>query len=414
MDTLTLTKATDAFSGKVILPTSKSISNRLLIMEAIAGESFGIHGMSEAEDTQRLLKLLRHIKVCGVSDIPLIVDTGNAGTVMRFLLALLAFDSQRGLLTGCERMRNRPIAPLVEGLRALGAHIEYAEHAQYPPLRIQYAELSGGTIEVDASQSSQFVSALMLIAPYLEGGLQIRFKGKLVSRSYIEMTARLMEQMDASVSLSDEQIIIQEGSYAAASYEVEGDWSSASYWYQMVSLSKNGEVFLEGLQQDSLQGDSVLPDIFEKLGVTSKFEKGGLSLKKSFTMAETFNYDFSSCPDIAPSVIVSCAAHRIKAEFTGIDHLKYKESDRIASLQEALKPLGVVFKEDGEKLSLEYASSKRSAEPIVFHSRGDHRMAMSLAALVLVYNQVQIKEPKVVQKSYPGFWEDMKRLGIVN
>lgn len=399
--------------GVVHLPGSKSISNRILMMYAIAEKELDIQGLSESDDTRLMLNNLQYVKVCGQSGIPLVVDSGNAGTVMRFLTALLACYPQKWLLTGSQRMKIRPIDGLVDALRQLGARIDYAEIEGYPPLLIHGCDFAGGEVAVDASKSSQFISALMMIAPYLDGGLVIRLKHQPVSFSYIEMTAKLMRQMQASVSYTEQQITVEEGEYQIDAFRVEPDWSAAAYWYQLVALSDDADIFLPGLKSDSVQGDRILADIYSSLGVQSLFEEKGLRLKSSHCISNSFHYDFRNCPDIALSVIVSCAARRMEASFTGIEHLKYKESDRMLCLQKELLKLGVDLKEDAATYILSYHNKTVLPLTLHFNTYEDHRIAMSLAPLVMHYNEIEMEQAEVVNKSYPGFWEDLRRLKII-
>ncbi len=413
MNYLKLKKISGNISGTIALPGSKSLSNRLLIIQSIANESFDLDGLSLSDDTVRMTRILKYIKICGTSGIPLVIDTANAGTVMRFVVALLSGIPQKWLVTGCERMNQRPIGGLVDALRSLGAQIEYVKEEGYPPLRINGRDFKGGQLWVDATKSSQFISALMLVAPYLIGGLHIHLKGKAVSRPYIDMTAQLMRKMGIKVKVSSKSIRVSEGFYVPQPIEIEPDWSAAAYWYQLVSLSDHADIFLSKLQADSLQGDCVLTDIYAQLGVHSSFENGGLRLTKGGSISEAFEFDFRDCPDLAPSVIVSCMAKGIEAKFVGVTHLKYKESDRIQCLKMELQALGAILTERGTDLYLTYKRGIDMPETIVFNTYGDHRMAMSLAPLVLLYENIQIEKPEVVLKSYPGFWDDLKRLQIV-
>lgn len=408
-----LKKNSGNFEGVVDLPGSKSISNRVLMMYAIAEKKLDIQGLSVSDDTSRMLRNLNYVKVCGQSGIPLVIDSGNAGTVMRFLTALLACYPQNWLLTGSPRMKIRPIDGLVDALRQLGARIDYAEIEGYPPLLIHGCDFAGGEVAVDASKSSQFISALMMIAPYLDGGLVIHLKQQPVSFSYIEMTARLMRQMQVTVSYTEQQITVEEGEYKMDGFRVEPDWSAAAYWYQLVALSDKADVFLPGLKSDSLQGDRILADIYSNLGVQSLFEEEGLRLKSSQSFSNHFHYDFRNCPDIALSVIVSCAARKIEASFTGMTHLKYKESDRMRCLQNELLQTGVELKEEGAAYTLSYKNDNVLPSALRFNTYDDHRMAMSLAPLVMQYKELEIERAEVVNKSYPGFWEDLRRLKII-
>ncbi len=400
----------EKLTGTYSLPASKSISNRLLIMRALQRSKVLFDDISEAEDTYMMRLYLSFINTCAGSEIPLSLDTHNAGTVFRFLLAYLSRQDGKWLLTGGERMRQRPVGPLVEALRSLGADIRYTEKEGFPPLLIHGENMNGGVVELNASTSSQYVSALMLIAPYLPGGLIIRLKAKPVSSAYIEMTAMLMRNFGAVVTTSEKEIKVEEGSYRIEPIGVEPDWSAAAFWYEIVAFNTGASVRLPGLSQDSMQGDRFLETVFAKLGVQSDFTEDGLILSQTGNVAKTIDFDFTHAPDIVPSVMVACAGLGVKGYFSGIEHLRIKESDRILSMQQELGKTGAKIVKDGKKYIL--YPGKSTVGKLLFHSHGDHRMAMSLAPLVIKYGTVGIEEPEVVKKSYPGFWDELEKAGI--
>ncbi len=399
-------------NSEIELPASKSISNRLLVMRALEKSKVLFNNLSEAEDTYMMRLYLSSINTCADSHIPMVIDAHNAGTVFRFLTAYLAQKEGKWLVTGSERMKLRPVEELVNSLRNLGADIEYIEKEGFPPLMIKGKKLSGGTVEMNASASSQYVSALMLIAPHLNNGLIIQLKGKPVSTSYIDMTAKLMSDFLIKTEQKDNTIHIPHGHYFIRKLNIEPDWSSAAFWYQMVSMKKEAVVFLPGLRENSVQGDRFLAEVFKSLGVNSEFSPNGVQLTHSGKIKTSIDYDFSNAPDIVPSVMSACAALGVKAKFSGIEHLRIKESDRIATMEEELGKLGATITKASNSYILEPGNKKVSE--ITFNSHGDHRIAMCLAPMALKYSTVIISDPDVVAKSYPDYWDDLKKSKIFN
>ena len=277
---------------------------------------------------------------------------------------------------------------------------------------IKGKKLSGGTVEMNASASSQYVSALMLIAPHLNNGLTIQLKGKPVSTSYIDMTAKLMSDFLIKTEQKDNTIHIPHGHYFIRKLNIEPDWSSAAFWYQMVSMKKEAVVFLPGLRENSVQGDRFLAEVFKSLGVNSEFSPNGVQLTHSGKIKTSIDYDFSNAPDIVPSVMSACVALGVKAKFSGIEHLRIKESDRIATMEEELGKLGATITKASNSYILEPGNKKVSE--ITFNSHGDHRIAMCLAPMALKYSTVIISDPDVVAKSYPDYWNDLKKSKIFN
>lgn len=398
--------------GNFSLSGSKSVSNRLLVMRALAESKMQFGNLSTSADSQLLKSYLKLIIVCASSAIPMVIDAKNAGTVFRFLAAYLAINEGVWLLTGNKRMKERPIEGLALALDNLGVEITYAGKNNFAPLRIVGSDIDGGSVEVDPSASSQFVSALMLIAPYLEKGLQIQMKKKPVSFSYILMTQKLMQEFGAKVQVQKNKVVVESGEYQMKTYQIEPDWSSTSYFYEMAALSENADIFLSGFSSDSVQGDRVAVEVFEQLGVITSFENNGIRLKSGAHSTSSFSYDFTSCPDLVPAVLASCAGKGIHAVLKGVGHLKYKESDRIASMQAELFKTGTILKRKANSVELIPSEIDLSKSHCVFDTCGDHRIAMSLAPLVLKLASVKINNPEVVSKSYPLFWDDMERLGI--
>jgi 3-phosphoshikimate 1-carboxyvinyltransferase len=418
MKSITVSIDKRSLKGTVRLPASKSISNRVMIIRALSGEQFPVGNLSDADDTQLLGVLLQ--KISGNKRIRACeLDTANAGTVMRFLTACLSIIPGRWVLTGSDRMRERPIGVLVEALNSLGAEIEYLSKPGFPPLLIKGKTLNGGELHVDAGISSQYISALMMIAPQLQHGLTIRYRNRPVSLPYIEMTAKLMQVFGIKVTVGKTHVSVKQGSYAAAPFEVEPDWSSAAFWYEAAALASDTTLELPGLVEKSLQGDSVLPGIFANFGIATEFTSDGVKLKRNGKKSAGFYFDFTDHPDLAPAVITTCAALGIRGRFEGLNSLRIKETDRISALKAEYEKLGIEVEsaEITDMLqSIEIAPLKKKKTELpanlLFETYGDHRMAMTFAPLALKLGPVRIVNPDVVTKSYPGFWEEMKAVGF--
>jgi 3-phosphoshikimate 1-carboxyvinyltransferase len=408
-----LTKTSAKAYGKLVIHGSKSISNRVLLIKELSGSSCFINNISLSDDTQRLSLYIKMISTCGKSGIPMIIDANNAGTVSRFLSAFLIYREGTWLVTGNKRMKERPIKGLVDGLRLLKGNIAYADKEGFLPLLIKGSNIVGGRIDVDVSKSSQFISAIMMIAPYIYEGLKIKFKGNPVSLPYIEMTQKLMQKFGAHVELNEDGVHILNGKYQFHECTIESDWSSASYWYETVALADEAEIKINGLAKNSLQGDSVLVGIFEKLGVKTVFTADGITISKNGITVDTFSFDFEGCPDIVPAVMTTCAALGIKSIFKNIEHLAFKESNRINALAQELKKIGSSLKKNKSDYIL-YPNETKVHNSLVFNTYGDHRMAMCLAPLVLKYDTIEICSPGVVKKSYPEFWNELKKLNFAN
>ena len=404
----------------VTLPFSKSIVNRLMVIYHLSGGK-NISGIStDSADTVVMQNLLIKINEQRINpEVITEINVGNAGTVMRFLTAVLAVTPGKWLITGTERMQLRPLKPLTDALQSLGADLTFTKNAGYPPILIQgNSQLKGDKVQLNAGISSQFISALMMLGPLLKGGIEIELLGEIISASYIRMTQSLMQNVGAEVNFVGNKVKIEEGKYNEFDFAsmVEPDWSAAAFWYQIVAFSKNPKVLLTGLRTESVQGDSVLPAIYENLGVKSVFTHEGLLLTKSDEPALTeFNYDFTECPDLAQAVIVTCAALGIKGHFTGLKTLRVKETDRIAALQNELNKLGYGVEVVDDQIFLNGTLSKNKSDQnsVIVKCYDDHRMAMSFATLALLRNDIILDEPEVVKKSYPGFWKDMEMAGFL-
>ncbi len=408
-----LRKTDPHLAGGLTLAGSKSIANRALVIRALCGEDFPIHHLANAKDTRLLQSLL-------VSEEE-IRDAGAAGTTFRFLTAYLALQPGTQLLTGTERMKQRPIGLLVEALRRLGADIEYVEAEGYPPLRIGPPAGLGKTnrISIPAGTSSQYISALLLIAPTLPRGLELTLKGKVVSRPYIEMTLALMTYFGVQHHWKGEVIKVPPQPYRPRPFTVEADWSAASYYYAMAALAEEADLTLHGLYQDSVQGDAVLPEMMKAFGVRTEYGAGHIRLRQEKrTRPPVFEWDFLTCPDLAQTLAVVCAALGVEGRFTGLETLRIKETDRIAALQRELAKVGASIDElpqaEVPQPGKAYFSVRGKAvvqQRPLFATYEDHRMAMAFAPLALL-GDIAIDEPGVVEKSYPDFWNDLEKLGF--
>ncbi|OFZ00676.1 MAG: hypothetical protein A2491_14965 [Bacteroidetes bacterium RIFOXYC12_FULL_35_7] len=385
----------------ISIPGSKSLSNRALIIRMLCNNYFKIHNLSTADDTQVLNKIL-------MSDSNNI-DVGHAGTVMRFVTAFASQIFGEWFITGSERIKQRPVKELVNALRELGAEIHYKEKEGLLPLRIVGTMLKGKELHISASISSQFISALMLIAPRIMGGLTIILDGEIVSRSYIEMTKKVMENFGVNVRVQGNTIFIPECSYKEKEFTVEADWSSASYWYSIAVLSDFDSIILQGLKKSSWQGDSVIAEIFEPLGIKTKSVKEGVTLIKDRVTTLNFKYDFTDCPDLAQTLAVCLVLMKIPYTLTGLSTLKNKETDRIAALKKELSKLGAILKITNNSITWDGTIKNAEAAPEI-ETYQDHRMAMAFASAVIKYPDIKINNPEVVSKSYPDFWEHFKKI----
>lgn len=389
----------------VWLPASKSISNRVLILNALSYSSYDIQNLSDSDDTKVMLNALTSNE-CNF-------DIGAAGTAMRFLTAFLSKIVGEWTITGTERMKNRPIKLLVDALNSLGARIEYMGKEGFPPLRIFGSALQGGEISLSGNVSSQYISALLMIAPLMENGLTLHLEGKIISTPYIHLTIQLMKQFGADVAWNKQTINVYPQTYKPVPFLVESDWSAASYWYSIMALSKGSEIELIGLNKDSLQGDAAGAKLFTQLGVGSVYTKQGVTLKYNGNSCKKLIYDFVNEPDLAQTFVVLCVLLNIPFRFTGLQSLKIKETDRIEALKRELRKLGYVL-EDSHNSILEWSGERCEAEanPVIA-TYEDHRMAMAFAPVSLVRPEgIMIAHPEVVSKSYPNFWDDLKTCGF--
>jgi len=391
---------------QVVLPSSKSISNRLLLLNALSYSPYEIKNLSDSDDTKAMLSVLNSNTNT--------FDVGAAGTSMRFLTAFLSKIVGEWVLTGSERMKQRPIKTLVDALEQLGAKIEYIEKEGYPPLRIFGSNLEGGDLELPGHVSSQFISALLMIAPTIEKGLRLTLTGEIISRPYLNMTLALMKEFGVTSYWKDNVITIPEGKYKPKTTTAESDWSAASYWYEIAALNPGTEITLKGLKKYSLQGDSNVQHIFNALGVKTKFSQKGVTLSNGGKKNSFLKYNFINEPDLAQTLAVSCCLLDIPFHFTGLQTLKIKETDRIVALINELGKLGYKLNSNQEDdLSWDGAHTPTADNhTITINTYKDHRMAMAFAPCIFKHQNIVIDDPSVVSKSYPNFWEDILLSGI--
>lgn len=391
--------------ASVQLPASKSISNRALILNALSYSPYDIQNLSDCDDTEVMVKALN-------SD-SRDFDIKAAGTAMRFLTAFLSKIVGEWTITGTERMKNRPIKLLVDALNSLGARIEYIEKEGYPPLRIFGSALLGGEISLAGGVSSQYISALLMIAPLMEKGLTLHLEGNIISRPYINLTLQLMEQFGVKAIWNGQTIKILPQEYKPIRFTVESDWSAASYWYSIMALSKNAEIELLGLFKNSLQGDAAGAKLFAQLGVGTTFTDRGVVLKYNGNAVKKLIYNFVNEPDLAQTFVVTCVLLNIPFRFTGLQSLKIKETDRIEALKTELRKLGYLLTDSNDSI-LEWNGERcePEADPIIA-TYEDHRMAMAFAPAALVLPKgLKVADPEVVTKSYPAYWEDLRKAGF--
>lgn len=398
---------------KISLPASKSISNRALIIYALSGGRTLPQNLSDCDDTNVIVDAIRYM--------PETIDIKAAGTAMRFMTAYLSVMRGEHIVTGTERMKHRPIGVLVDALRRLGADIEYVGDEGFPPLRVRGSALKGGFLEVPGNISSQYISALLMIGPVLKDGLELRLMGDVISRPYIDLTLWIMREYGADAEWSSgDTITVKPQPYKCGEYFIENDWSGASYWYEMVALSKDRDatVRLTGLTDGSKQGDSVVKYIFSLLGVKTVFDSpqnGQLqqvTLKKSGRCVPRLEYDFTGSPDLAQTVVVTCCMLGVPFHFQGLSTLKIKETDRIEALKTELLKLGFVLRDQDDSELIWDGTRCEPAEDAAIDTYEDHRIALSFAPISM-RQPVVINNPQVVTKSYPHFWEDLAKAGFL-
>lgn len=400
MKTLVLNQLPSFEPCTIPLPSSKSESNRALVIDALTEGENKLLNLAEARDTQTMIRLLK--------ENPPVFDVLDAGTTMRFLTAYAAATNQNKVMTGTARMCERPIGILVDALKEIGAEIHFLNREGYPPLAVHgFQKQKSDKVRIRGDVSSQYISALLMIAPKLPQGLKLELEGKVGSKTYIEMTIQLMKSFGVKAIWEGNTISVAPQKYHPTTFSVESDWSGASYWFSLVACAEQGELFLEGLKENSLQGDSRIVEIMDKLGVKSEFKEGGVKLSKQ-AIKGFESFDFTHCPDIAQTVAVTCAIVGQKATFTGIESLRIKETDRIYALQQELVKFNADFVET-EKDVFTLIPSVNMPNQVRIHTYDDHRMAMAFMPL-MTKTRVIIEDPEVVNKSYPSFWKHLELL----
>ena len=394
-----------SIKGIIEIGGSKSESNRLLMLREYSSD-FKITNLSKSDDTKTLINALANIDK--------IVDVNHAGTAMRFLASYYASKlNSKITLTGSDRMKNRPIGILVDALRDLGAEIEYKEKEGYPPLRIIGKNLMGNEVSLPANISSQFISSLMMLGVKIDNGIKLNLEGNIASKPYILMTKKLMDKIGCNVVINNNEIVISRN-YKSLNriVEVESDWSSASYFYSIVALSNDAEITLKIFKRDSIQGDSIVSKIYQKLGVETMYKEDSIIISKNkiSNLPDSLKLDLSDTPDLAQTIAVSCLGLGIECELSGLDTLKIKETDRIEALKKEFMKLGVddIITSDNK---IYFNGNQKLNNNIKISTYQDHRMALSFAPLAVIIN-VSIESPNVVSKSFPDYWEDLKTLGF--
>jgi len=411
MKLISISPPNEPIRAELKINGSKSITNRLLLLREVLHLNFTLQNGSDSEDSKLLQKSLNELREGKSSHF----DLNHAGTSFRFLLAYLCNQPGTFTLTGSERLKERPISELVNALRTLGANIEYLEKEFYPPLKITGSQLSGKKLKIDSSISSQFISALLLIALGLSSDLEIELEGNRVSSPYIRMTIELLKTFNLTINYDGKRINTSPPHFPSVpfhSFAIESDWSSASYFYSVVALSPNSEIHLQSFYSDSLQADSALVDMYSQLGVSTEFLDEKIILKHVPVLSKGFEHDFTNCPDIATTIACTCLGLGLNASLKGLKTLQLKESRRIDVLQSELKKLGAVI-EHCDHSSLRFLSpSLQPQQTNSIETFNDHRIAMSFAPLCLRFPNLTLQNPDVVNKSYPGFWKDLQSLGF--
>jgi len=408
-------KGTKKINTEIQLTGSKSECNRALIISALSKKLVKVENLSNAADTVTLDGILNTLRED--TEIPTqnsqLVDVGPAGTAMRFLSAYLSAKNGNFLLTGTERMKQRPIGILAEALKTLGADISYAESDGFPPLNITGPfNQKTAVVNIKGDISSQYISALLMIAPTLPQGLSLEIEGELTSKPYVDMTLDMLAEVGIQHSWTGNSISIEPQPFKAGTLVVEPDWSAASYWYSIAALADEAEIHLPALKEKSLQGDSQIQKIMKIFGIATSNTASGISISNLGLSLDTNQVlDLKTCPDLAQTIIVIAAALGKNMSFTGLETLKIKETDRIAALQNELAKIGVSLTEDNLIYTLN-TDELHFPEKITIHTYEDHRMAMAFAPLALLINEVEIEDMQVVEKSYPYYWEDLKKAGF--
>jgi 3-phosphoshikimate 1-carboxyvinyltransferase len=411
---ITISHPTKVINANINLPASKSISNRLLVIHFLMNKSFKIENLSNCNDTVDLINALHQIETKNNLENKVTVDVGEAGTSYRFLTALLATLPGDYELRGTKKLMQRPMGELIEALKQLGAQISTNDNTGNGPLFITGKTLHGGSIAIDASTSSQFITALMLVAPYFKEGLTIDLKGKVVSLTYIKMTLGLMRAFGAEVHFNDNLIQILHQPYytSVETFTVEADWTAASYWYAFAAISKECNIVLNGLNEQSLQGDGILAHLFNIYGIQSQFNTIGVTLSKLKGSGFIHVFDFVDNPDLVQTFAFLNTGLGLPLQVNNASNLVHKETDRITALANEIKKIGGLLTViEGDDFNIE-SNKPELSEKAIFKTYHDHRMAMSAAILAMVFSKITIESEEVVSKSYPDFWEHLSQAGF--
>ena len=390
--------------GEIKITGSKSETNRLLILKELF-KKISLSNISNSDDSNVMQKALNSDES--------IIDIGHAGTAMRFLTSFYAIsDGKEIVLTGSDRMKERPIRILVDALNELGANIKYTENKGYPPLKIKGKNISGGEIILPSNISSQYLTSLLLIGPRLKNGLKIKLSGQITSYPYVKLTLEFLKRIGVDLEVKRDSIFVKNiTDIKEKNIKIESDWSSASYFFSAVALSRSSNLKLSFFSTDSLQGDSILVKLYKKLGVDATIKNGNLILSKNsnFKKPNFINLNLNDTPDLAQTIAVTCLGLKISCELNGLHTLKIKETDRLVALKNEISKFGAIVKITNDSLQL--IAKKNLKYDVEIDTYNDHRMAMAFAPLALK-NNIKIKNEKVVTKSYPAFWDDLQSIGF--
>ena len=393
--------------GSIGLESSKSISNRLLIIKKLCKTKLEIQNLSNAKDTKILNKILDDFEIKKE------INCEDAGTALRFVIAFVATKKGIWKVSGSKRMHERPIKPLIDCLIELGAEIKYLEKEGFPPIEIKSKKLKSKKLSLSGDISSQFISALLMIAPTIENGLTLEITSKVLSKPYIDMTLSLLSEFGIEYTWENNLIKVEQQNYIAKNIKVENDWSAASFWYSFLALSKSGEIKIPNLYASSIQGDSVLCSIYSKLGVKTEFNEDSIILYKTKNIAREIELDLSNHPDLALPIIVTIAGLGVKAHLMGLESLKIKESNRLESIKKELRKFNIRCEIDSSSIKIK--ESQNIVKPkSTIECHNDHRIAMSIAPLCMKVDSIKFDNKNVVNKSYPKFWEDFDRVSKNN
>ena len=393
--------------GSIDLESSKSISNRLLIIKELCKTKFEIQNLSNARDTKILFEILSNYKTR--KDL----NCEDAGTALRFIIAFLATREGIWKVSGSKRMHERPVKPLIDCLKDLGTEIKYLENKGFPPIEIKSKKLKSKKLSLAGDISSQFISALLLVAPTIENGLTLEITSKVLSKPYIAMTLGLMSEFGIEHSWKNNVIKVKQQNYLAKNIKVENDWSAASFWYSFLALSKSGEIKIPNLYANSFQGDSVLSSIYFKLGIKTEFNEDSIILNKTKNVAKELELDLSNHPDLALPIIVTCCGLGIKAHLMGLESLNIKESNRLECIKQELRKFNISCEIDSTSIKIK--ENQNIVQPTsIIECHNDHRIAMSIVPLCMKVDSIKFDDKKVVNKSYPKFWKDIDRVSKNN